>query len=305
MSYQAKILADSTAYGTRLVTFELTFPRILLAEVNTHRMFSRNSASSRAIPVSRRIDQIRSSPFVPESFGKNKSGMQAPEQLDDREQERAREEWEAAAWFACQKAQLLSELGAHKQHANRVIEPYAWHTAVVSSTEWPNWEGLRDNEGAQPEIQILAQVMKKAKAESTPRELEPHEWHLPYIDGETWLDTGTAPSYADLVKISVARCAAVSYERQNAVKTLEEYIALCERLSSSGHWSCFEHQAKVVPPLMGDALGAHYNSPFGPTYVCVAEDTYELDGYFAGNLRAPFLQYRKQIPGENVFRGTK
>jgi hypothetical protein len=125
-----------------------------------------------------------------------------------------------------------------------------------------------------------------------------------------WLTTGTFTSYADLVKISVARCAAVSYERQGTQKTIEEYVALYDRLLQSGHMSPFEHQAKVVAPSSrtvsaDEKITYHYNAPFGPVYTCVAEDTYELDGYFAGNFRAPFLQYRKTLPGESVFRGAK
>ena len=51
---KAVIAADSiNVKGKRITTFIVTMPRIVLAELNTHRVFSRNSASSRAIPFTK------------------------------------------------------------------------------------------------------------------------------------------------------------------------------------------------------------------------------------------------------------
>ena len=49
----AEIIADTYCEFTdeRVTTMEVTMHRFVLAEFNTHRVFSRNSASSRAIPV--------------------------------------------------------------------------------------------------------------------------------------------------------------------------------------------------------------------------------------------------------------
>jgi hypothetical protein len=59
MTHSTKILADSISPdGVRLTTLEVVMPRIVLAEFNTHRMLSRNSASSRAIPIEKMIRMV-------------------------------------------------------------------------------------------------------------------------------------------------------------------------------------------------------------------------------------------------------
>lgn len=284
MSYAATVLADSIASGVRLTTLEVTFPRFILAEFNTHRMLSRNSASSRAIPVERRIEQVKFNPFVPEAFGKNKSGMQAAENVDERANELARGAWLQASAEACYAAERLALLGVHKQHANRVLEPFCWHTVVVTATEWANFFALRCHPAAQPEMQITAGLMRDAMKASTPRELQPGEWHLPYVweslahkvdeCGHAEMLTAT-----ELAKISVARCAAVSYERQNVEKSIDEYVKRHDALLASGHMSPFEHQARVL-----------------------VDDVARVSEFY-GNFRAPWLQYRKTLPNEAVFTG--
>ena len=63
---EAKIVADSIyKQGQRLTTFTVVFPRFILAELNTHRMLSRNSASSRARPFQAMLNDVRKDPFVP------------------------------------------------------------------------------------------------------------------------------------------------------------------------------------------------------------------------------------------------
>lgn len=290
MSYAAKVLADSIAYGVRLTTLEVTFPRFILAEFNTHRVLSRNSASSRAIPVEKRIAQVRSNPFVPEAFGKNKSGMQASADLGGWRATLARWIWLLASKCAVVLAWCMSKLGVHKQHANRILEPFVWHTVVVTATEWANFSALRTHKAAQPEMQITAKLMRDAMDASTPVERVVGEWHAPYLDpGEHFDDA------VDAIVISVARCAAVSYERQDAKKTLVEYRTRHDRLAASGHWSPFEHVAKVATDEEQKTHAFYAYTDHGDP---------DLGGFvpaFIGNFRTPWLQYRKTFDGESVF----
>lgn len=290
MTYAAKIIADSIAQDTRLTTMEVCFPRFILAEFNTHRVFSRNSASSRAIPVEKRIAQVRENPFVPEAFTKNQKGMQADVTLADAQQSTAEMIWRKAAENACVEAEALAKLGVHKQHANRLLEPFVWHTVVVTSTEWENFFRLRTDKAAQPEMQIVAKLMREAYEASEPRKLHMGMWHLPYVTDEEWaaLDTlayGT-PNERDgweslrrtYVYCSVVRCAAVSYERQDALRPLHEILVRHDNLAAAGHWSPFEHQAKVADRSQGELPRP-------------------------GNFRPPWTQYRKTFEGESVWEG--
>lgn len=296
MTYSAKIVADSIAFGVRLTTLEVVMPRFILAEFNTHRVFSRNSASSRAIPVEKRIAAIRADPFVPEAFGANKRGMQAGEALGDDEQAAARLAWVAAMETATRHAAILAQLGVHKQWANRLLEPFAWHTVVVTATEWDNFFALRISSEAQPEIRRVAEAMKAAMDASTPVGRLPGEWHLPYTDERDQMDVlvrhsdPTALSTAlavrredELAKLSSARCARVSYLTHDGLRDVNADLALHDKLLASGHMSPFEHAAKVA--IGGDYLMRTSNGP-----------------EFVSNFRFPWIQYRKTIPGEDVFR---
>lgn len=310
MTYAAKIIAHSTAFGVDLVTMELTFPRFLLAEFNTHRVFSRNSASSRAIPVGRRVEQVIEDPFIPESFGKNKAGMQADAQLSENSTYLARLQWQRASKDAIIHAESLARLDVHKQHANRLLEPFVWHTVVVTSTEWENFFNLRCHSAPQPEMQKIAKMARDALKSSTPIRLDPGEWHLPYVEqSDNVMNTDEpllvndapvgraawkATEVTERVKISVARCAAISFERQNVVKTVEQYAARHDDLLKSAHMSPFEHQAQAVADWT--------KPPFSELWSASSSGAWRSIGWFCGNFRAPWLQYRKTIPGEDVFR---
>lgn len=250
----------------------VTFPRIILAEFNTHRMFSRNSASSRAIPVAKRIEQVERDPFVPAAFAANKAGMQAGMTLDMVATQRAETDWHNAARSAVHFARALAGSGVHKQWANRLLEPFAWHTVVVTATEWDNFWALRCHPDAQPEMQTIAYMMRGAYQASAPRQCGPGAFHLPFVDPEDHLVDELA------AKVSIARAAAVSYERhlqQDVAADLMRY----DKLLASGHMSPFEHVARV-------GLFAH-----------------EAHG-FIGNFRLPWCQWRKDLPGEAVFGGA-
>lgn len=283
MSYSVEILCDSIAYGTRLTTFMVTMPRFLLAEFNTHRRLSRNSASSRAIPVEKRIAMLESEPFVPEAFQQNIRGMQAGEILNPIAQAAAKRIWIQASKAAIRYAKLLAKLNVHKQWANRLLEPFAWHTVICTATEWENFFNLRVHPDAQPEIQIVAKMMRDAMNASKPTTLLEGEWHIPFITEEDINEACDNPTCTVddewLVKLSVARCARVSYLTHDTNKRdVKADLALHDRLQASGHMSPFEHCAQVVKAFKPDD---------------------------ASNFEYPWKQYRKFLPGEAIYRGGK
>ena len=241
MSTYAKVIADSiNEYGIRITTMELCYPLIVHAEFMTHRMFSRDAASNRAIPTRKIIEQVEKNPFVPNYWGKDKPGMQADEELDSQNIRNAIITWNGACESAVFWAEAFAEDGVHKQIANRVLMPYQYIKVIVTATEWDNFFKLCLHPDAQPEICELAKVMKDAMDDSTPIELERGEWHLPYVVAEDCVKTTTD----NLVKLSVARCARVSYlNHDNENPDIEKDIALADRLLEAGHMSPFEHQA--------------------------------------------------------------
>lgn len=284
--YSAEILADSIANTVRITTIAVTFPRIILAEQNTHRMLSRNTASSRAIPVKTRCDYIEANPFVPEAFGKNQKGMQSDELLDPEANAKAEAIWREALADSLKHARRLAEVGVHKQYANRLTEPFSWVTQIVTATEWDNYFALRCHKDAQPEIQVAANLMREAMDKSKPVNLIEGQWHLPLVSEADhaavaeYTGTNKVLDHAFtnvLVRLSSARCAAVSYEKHGVQKSVAEEIGRHDALKASGHMSPFEHQAVV-----GSWWSFH-------------------GGEFLGNFRRPWVQYRKNLPGENVF----
>jgi thymidylate synthase ThyX len=291
MSYACKIIADSvSAEGVRLTTFEICFPRMVLAEFNTHRVFSRNSASSRAIPVKVQLAKVLEDPFIPIYWGKNQKGMQASEELDPTAQADAVKKWLFARDSAVATVKYLNEeLDVHKQIANRLLEPFMWHTVVCTSTEWANYFHLRNNRMAQPEIHRIADMMDAVYTAGTPKELAPHEWHLPYVRPEEYAEI----PLENLIKLSCARCARVSYLTQDGVRDVEADYTLYNRLLTSGHMSPFEHAARPMREVeIADyKLVKDVNSGSG-----------ELP--FLGNFRG-WVQHRKEIPGEHDMQAPK
>lgn len=258
MPVSAKVLLDSvSSSGSRLTTMEVVCHRFILSEFNTHRVFSRNSASSRAIPVKRRIQDVLEDPAYPMVWGKNRKGMQSSEALTIEASAASKVVWDQALQHAVKAAEDLLVLDVHKQLANRLLEPFSWHTILVSSTEWDNFFKLRCPPSlkidldfpAQPEMQAVAIVMKKALDGCEPIE---RIIHAPYAPDFDYNLTAYKWSIASIQKtripealqIAVARCARVSYENQNKESDPEADYALFERLRSQGHWSPFEHVAK-------------------------------------------------------------
>jgi thymidylate synthase ThyX len=219
---------------------ELKIHRFVLAELNTHRVFSRNSASSRAIPISKIIEQVKNDPAMPVFWGQNQSGMQAQRDLDKNEKEEAIFEWLKHRDEAVNSAQKLYEIGLHKQLVNRILEPWIWHYVIVTATEWNNFFAQRCNAGAQPELQAGAMAAQLAYYTSKPKVVDFEEWHLPFIqDDESTLDIEL------LKKVSAARCARVSYLTHEGKRDIEKDLQLYDKLANANpmHASPFEHVA--------------------------------------------------------------
>lgn len=273
MPITAKVVADSvTRGGERLISWELRYPRFIHAEFMTHRAFSRNASSSRAIPASRMIREVLAQPAAPIHWGANEPGMVAHAELEPNAQAEANAVWMLACLDAVKHAQKMVALGVHKQVANRLIEPFNHIRVLCSTTDTGNFFALRDHPNAQPEIQALARAMREAKRASTPRTLGPMQWHLPYIErqdyvmfdtyeGAEWDGTGAHP-ISTLIKLSVARCARVSYRNaQGHLPATDHDLALYARLMSDTpmHASPAEHQATPVVDECSAKLAAQSN----------------------------------------------
>lgn len=256
MTFAVTILADSVAdYASspsRLTTFELTYPRCIHSEFMTHRVFSRNSASSRAIPVEKMIRDVEENPFIPISWGKNQRGMSAREELDEKEADHALELWLQARDRAVDSALRMIEIGLHKQIINRILEPWMWITVICTGHTFKNFFLQRCHEDAEPHMQRLAGMMREAYEASKPTVKDQGEWHLPFItdqDIRTYRLAARAPGASAwddemaLVKKSVARCARGSYLQQHGNFTMAKDIELHDLLAEKRHWSPFEHQA--------------------------------------------------------------
>lgn len=282
MAYSAKVIADSVSeVGCRLTTLEVTFPRMVLAEFNTHRMFSRNSASSRAIPVEKQLKRIMDDPFVPIHWGRNQPGMQADLELNGLEQISAKRTWLRARDAAVEQVHHLLELGVHKQIANRLLEPFMWHTVIVTATEWSNFFALRANPDAQPEIRRAAELMHEAMNASVPQLVKAGEWHLPLIQPDE-LDWARR-NIDEAIKVSIGRCARVSYLTHEGTRDHAKDIELYERLVGSGHMSPLEHVA--TPNYFRDSDG---------------NEEWEGESPWSGNFYG-WLQFRKTISYESDF----
>jgi thymidylate synthase ThyX len=218
----------------------------------THRVFSRNASSSRAIPIAKLIQDVIDDPVMPLKWLANKPGMQGGEEITGVKRAALIQEWLDARANAIETARRMTTLGAHKQHVNRVLEPFCHINVLVSSTSWANWDALRDHPNAQPEIEELAKQIKLAAAASTPSPLKSGQWHLPYVTPGDWVAVHNERKERDgelmktLIKLSVARCARVSYLTQGGVlPTLTKDLELYERLMGGVplHASPAEHQA--------------------------------------------------------------
>lgn len=274
---KAEIICDSVAAATgkRVTTFLLTYPRMVHAELMTHRVFSRNASSSRAIPVKTLLAEVLNNPAHPIYWGANQSGMQARAELEGWKLALAKQLWFKGRYLAYGLAWTLNWAGLHKQIANRVLEPWGHITVVVTATEYQNWFALRTHPDAQPEIRELALIMKDLYDNGSPKELKSGDWHLPFVRDEELTKYGIELC----IKISVARCARTSYLTHDRKETTPEAdVSLAVRLIGSipMHASPAEHQCTPdeLTPIGWASKKLH------------------------GNLNG-FIQYRKLLPGEN------
>jgi thymidylate synthase ThyX len=263
---EAKIICDSlNPVGCRLTTFVLKYPRFILAEVNTHKILVKNSVSMRAVPVNKIIDSIRNETAMPVYWGKNQRTMKADEELPESVIIQAEEVWLQSMKSQIRYAEQLLELGVHKQITNRLLEPFFYVKTLLSGTDFGNFFNLRAHPDAQPEFQELAFCMLDEYEKSQPKQLSFGDFHLPFSD--QYIEDGL--STEQLLKITTARAARVSYMNFEGNIDYEKDYKLHDDLKKAGHFSCFEHAAKT-----------------------------EEDNKYYANFRG-FIQYRKFISGEN------
>lgn len=261
---EAKVIAHSVAHddrgnhGPEIFTLALKYPRFIHSEFMTHRVFSRNAASSRAIPVSKMIEQVRNEPAMPIYWGSNKPGMQAGDELLDTDLAAAKNLWIDAAENAAATAEKMQELGLHKQVANRVLEPFQIMQTVVTATEWENFFYLRISEFAQPEIKALAVAMKEAMTNSTPFQMPYGEYHVPYVTAEERDEYKSRKDWRTLCMVASARCARVSYlNHDGSNPDIAKDLDLATKLKDAYHASPFEHVAR--PLDLRDMPGVNRN----------------------------------------------
>lgn len=248
--------------------------RFVLAEFNTHRVFSRNSASSRAIPLAKQIEKVKADPAIPVEWATEKSGMSGGEPLEGYDAEHAEALWKAARTFMANIAEDLGKIGGddkgvHKSIANRLLEPFMSHTVIVTATEWDGFFAQRVSPYAQPEIRVAAEEMLRVFNESTPVRLDYGDWHTPYILDEEYEQL----DLEDRKKISAARCARVSYLTHDGVRDWLKDFELFDRLTSADppHASPLEHVCTPAHPAdpahLGNLLGWHQlRHAYWPTY---------------------------------------
>ena len=260
------------------------YPRCIHSELLTHRQFSRNAASSRAIPLAKTLEQVKENPYIPFHWGKNQSGMQAYEKLSEEEEALCRWKWWEASKDAYYSVCDMHERGLHKQIANRLLEPFMFISVVLSTTSFRHFEILRTHEAAEPHLQYLANLMVTARSQSVPEALKPGEWHLPLIYDED----RSRLNLSDLKRVSTARCAAVSYIRHGERKDYEKDFALYERLTTGKHLSPMEHLATPDCFRLVDLFPTLH--PKGQKW--------KSNGY-CGNFLG-WKQHRKEMEGEFV-----
>lgn len=260
---RAQVIADSVnPDGVRLTTMEVTFHRFILAEVNTHRRFSRNSASSRAIPLETMLQRAAEHPALPLEWPCEKPGMSGGLSLTGDDLEDAQRTLESIRYSTIQALDLYitrhpeKATRLHKSLLNRPLEWFMWHTAIISSTEWTNMFKQRISPEAQPEFFELAALMSRALADSVPEELNYGEWHVPYISDEDQMNL----TVEEQVKISTARCARVSYLTHDGVRDyIEDMRMHNDTLWHKGHWSPMEHPAVAVDRKMYPAISSNFD----------------------------------------------
>jgi len=295
----AAVVAHSVnPWGDEVITYRLHYPRFIHAEFMTHRMFSRNASSSRAIPVMKMIEQVAYDPAMPIHWGLNQAGMQANGQIT--KPEKGKIEWRNAATQAVYFARKLYDMKLHKQVVNRLLEPFQFMNVVMSATDIENFFWLRIHEDADPNIKELATVMEAARDASTPEELKFGEWHTPYVDhfrdyhgNLLYMSEGQYVDVEEAKKISSSCAAQASY--RNLDTTLVKAVSIYDRLIGSErlHSSPFEH---VATPFSEN----EYMLRMKAKRILDSADLDNSDQIlYKGNFKG-WTQLRKLFPNENV-----
>jgi len=219
-------------------TIEARMHRFMLPEFNTHRFFSRNSESSRAVPWRLRREKVLDSPALPVKWAAEQKGMQGGDEVDDTQA--AVDAWLYARDAAVEQATALAELGVHKSLCNRLVEPFMYHVVTFTTTELDGFfkqRSTRFSPLAQPEIAAVADDVLAATEAFEPIELLAGRWHLPYVR-----DDEMGEQQDTLRKVSTARCARTSYLTHAGVRDFEADLTLHDRLFGADpqHASPFE-----------------------------------------------------------------
>ncbi|UZA57343.1 FAD-dependent thymidylate synthase [Moraxella bovis] len=293
---KATVIADSISAhtGTRITTLELEYPRFILAELNTHRMFSRNTASSRAIPIDKMIELVETNPATPIHWGLNQSGMQAKHEQANPIV--ATNTWLEASNDAIKHARKLQALGLHKQIVNRVLEPFQIVKTLVTATNYDNFFHLRLHKDAQPEIQQLAYVMYEAMKKSKPVQLNQGEWHTPYYGNGYWNEHCDNDLETALM-ISCSCSAQVSYRKNDT--SIEKAIKIYDKLigSEPKHASAFEHCATPIDVEEEFNGGLSNEVSHGITGITFGNEN-QGNAMDSGNF-TNWIQYRQLIPNHD------
>lgn len=250
MTVSAHIIADSISeHSPRMTTILAIYPRFIHPEVLRHRPLSHSVSSSRAVPVKKMLGRVLRDPAEPVEWGSNQPGMQAGAPLTGWRRTTARIAWHSAMLAAVGAAWAASAAGAHKQVANRIIEPWTHTVEIISGTDWADFFKLRIHDEADPTIRAFAIEVRKAFNGSTPEWLAPGEWHLPLVTIEERMNF-----HSDILRrVSAARCARASYLNHDTTKPIiSRDLELAKRLITSHHWSPFEHQATPDKPYEND-----------------------------------------------------
>lgn len=292
----AKIVQSSLNYHGQIIrTYELEYPRFIHSEFMTHRMFSRNAASSRAVPFNKMVDHVMNKPAIPVFFGINQPGMTAAQEVSEKLKPDVTSEWLMARKIAVDSAKFLFDrYNLHKQLVNRITEPFQMMKTVVTATEWSNFFALRLDPGAQPEIRELADCMLKAAEQELPLPIFQGEWHVPYVERRREYGNLVYGDYytTDIAKkVSASLCAQVSYRTSDF--SVEKALAIYSKLIDSApvHASPVEHQATQMEQLK--YMGPERNWEPGVTHA-------DREGYlWSGNFKG-WIQNRQLIPNHYV-----
>lgn len=254
--FQVKMIADSVSLnGTRICTLTARYPRFVHAELMTHRAFARNAASSRAIPFKKMVEAVMNYPVIPIKWGAEQKGMQTGDEIGRKESDMCEYYWLKARDEAVAYAEMMHNQGLHKSLCNRVLEPFAWITTVITATEWNNYFRLRCHEHAEIHLQKISYMMRDLLRQSEPKETDYNSWHLPFVCDtdyeEAILRNPTDPLVVQdtLCKISSARNARVSYMTHDGERNIDKDLDLFSKLSEGsgfGHWSPMEHAAQCI-----------------------------------------------------------